>query len=111
MDTARHYQHIIGQVLSRCVGMTYKNGDIQNELIFDHEHGRYVVMSTGWQGVRRIHGCLIHITFQEGKIWIQRDGTEHGIANDLVAAGIPRDQIVLGFYSAATRQHTEYAAA
>jgi hypothetical protein len=47
-------------------------------------------MSNGWQGVWRIHRCLLHLKIQDGKIWIERDGTEHGIANELVAAGVPR---------------------
>lgn len=111
MDNLTHYRQLVEQVLTQYLEISYANGDIHNEPIFDREAGRYVIMSSGWQGVRRIHGCLVHITIQDGKIWIQRDGTEHGIANDLVAAGIPRDHIVLGFYSAATRQYTDYAAA
>ncbi|MHC5722687.1 MAG: element excision factor XisI family protein [Nostoc sp.] len=45
---------------------------------------------------RRIHGCLVHIDLIDGKIWIQRDGTEEGIAADLERAGIPKEHIVLG---------------
>lgn len=111
MDTTTHFKQVIEHVLAHYLEITYSDGDIQNEPIFDREHGRYVIMSTGWQGVRRIHGCLVHIDIRDGKIWIQRDGTEHGIAHDLVAGGVPRDQIVLGFYSSHTRQHTDYAAA
>ena len=46
---------------------------------------------------------------KDNKIWIQRDGTEDGIANDLVSAGIPKDQIVLGFHPLEIRPYTEYA--
>jgi hypothetical protein len=45
------------------------------------------------------------------KIWIQQDGTENGVAADLVAAGIPRDQIVLGFKSPQSRTLTHFAVA
>lgn len=45
------------------------------------------------------------------KIWIQHDGTEDGVANDLVKAGVPRDQIVLAFKSPDLRQHTDFAVA
>ncbi|HDN26052.1 MAG TPA: hypothetical protein ENG03_02940 [Thioploca sp.] len=44
------------------------------------------------------------------KLWIQRDDTEDGVAQELVNAGIPKDQIVLGFHPAEVRPHTEYAA-
>jgi len=46
-----------------------------------------------------------------GKIWIQRDGTERGIASDLTEAGIPNDHIVLGFREPELRQYTGFAAA
>ncbi len=68
-------------------------------------------MAKGWHDPRRIHGCLIHIDIINGKVWVQRDGTEHGIATELVAAGIPKDHIVLGFHPPEVRQHTEYAVA
>ncbi len=111
MDSLTDFHKIVEAVLIRYLEANYANGDIQNEPIFDRQTGRYVVISSGWDGVRRIHGCLLHINLQDGKIWIQRDGTEHGIANDLVEAGIPKDKIVLGFYTTSTRQHTDYAIA
>jgi hypothetical protein len=111
MDTLDTYRQIIQNVLSDYVRLQYAYGEIHNETIFDREADRYMVVSVGWQKVKRIHGCLIHIDIINGKVWIQRDGTEHGIANELVAAGIPKDQIVLGFYTPEVRQHTEYAVA
>jgi hypothetical protein len=44
-----------------------------------------------------------------GKIWIPRDSTEYGIANELVNAGIPKNQIVLAFQPADIREYTEFA--
>ena len=52
----------------------------------------------------------VHIDIAGGKVLIQRDGTEHGVANELIAAGIPKDQIVLGFQAPEVRQYTEFAA-
>jgi hypothetical protein len=98
-------------VLTEYVRLQYAYGEIQNEAVFDREADRYLVMSVGWQKVKRIHGCLIHIDIINGKVWIQRDGTEHGIANDLVQAGIPKDRIVLGFHTPDVRPYTEYAVA
>ncbi|WP_321164240.1 element excision factor XisI family protein [Chlorogloeopsis fritschii] len=43
------------------------------------------------------------------KIWIQRDGIEDGIANELVKAGIPKSQIVLAFQPVDVRKHTAFA--
>jgi len=111
MDTLDTYRQIIQNVLTEYVRLQYAYGEIQNETIFDREANRYLVMSIGWQEVRRIHGCLIHVDIINDKVWIQRDGTEHGIADELVAAGIPKDHIVLGFHPPEVRQHTEYAIA
>jgi hypothetical protein len=60
---------------------------------------------------RRVHGSLVHIDLIDGKCWIQRDGTEHGIAHDLEAAGIPKDRIVLEFKHREMRPLTGYAVA
>ncbi len=47
----------------------------------------------------------------DGKVWIQRDGTQEGIALELEEAGIPKEAIVLGFKRPELRPYTDYAAA
>ncbi|MBW4571872.1 MAG: XisI protein [Tolypothrix carrinoi HA7290-LM1] len=111
MDILDKYRQIIQNILVTYVDIKYANGDIHNETIFDQPTDRYLVMSLGWQRVKRIHGCLIHIDIIDGKVWIQRDGTEYGIANELVDAGIPKEHIVLGFHQPNVRQHTGFAVA
>ncbi len=111
MDTLDTYRQIIQNTLSEYIRLQYAYGDIQNETIFDREADRYLVLSIGWQKVKRIHGCLIHIDIIDDKVWVQRDGTEDGITNKLVAAGIPKDKIVLGFHTPDVRPHTEFAVA
>ncbi len=44
-----------------------------------------------------------------GKFGFKEMETEQGIANELVAGGIPKEQIVLGFRSPNIRQHTGFA--
>jgi hypothetical protein len=51
----------------------------------------------------------MHIDLKDGKIWIQHDGTEEGIANRLVEAGAPREDIVLVFHALYKRRFTEFA--
>jgi hypothetical protein len=68
-------------------------------------------MLVGWENDKRVHGCLVHMDIIDGKIWIQRDGTEDGMALDLVRAGIPKQEIVLAFHPPHRRPYTEYAAA
>ncbi len=68
-------------------------------------------MYAGWNGPYRIHGSVLHLDIREGKVWIQYDGTEEGIADELVAAGIPPERIVLAFKSPDIRPHTGFAVA
>ncbi len=79
------------------------------EMIVDKEHDHYQVLSVGWNKLERVHGTLIHVDIRDGKIWIQHDGTEEGIANRLVAQGVPRSDIVLAFHPPYKRPYTEFA--
>lgn len=109
MDTLDKYRLLVQQVLTEYTKIPYAYGQIQTETIFDRDSDRYLLMIVGWAQDKRIHGCLVHIDIINGKLWIQRDGTEHSIALELVNAGIPKEQIVLGFHPTEIRQHTEYA--
>lgn len=111
MDTLDKYQKIIEEILTEYVKIPYAYGQLETKLIIDRTATNYMVMTLGWQGEERVHGCIIHIEIIDGKIWIQRDGTEYGIANELVAAGIPKDKIVLAFHPEDVRQYTEFAVA
>lgn len=111
MDTLNAYRQIIRQVLAPIEHRRYAHGNFQNEAVFDRDRDRYLIMSAGWDGYRRVHGCLIHLDIIDGKVWVQRDGTEDGIALELVQAGIPKEDIVLAFHEPAARKHTGFAVA
>ena len=42
-----------------------------------------------------IYGPVLHLDIIDNKIWIQQDGTEVGIANELVELGVPKQDIIL----------------
>ncbi len=79
------------------------------ELVFDAERDRYLLVELGWERGYRIYGTLIHLEVLNSKIWVQQDGTEEGIAVDLVNLGVPKHQIVLGFKDPSMRALTEFA--
>jgi len=79
------------------------------QLVIDTEHDHYQLVNVGWLNKRRIYGCILHIDIKDDKIWIQHNGTERFVAEELAALGIPKDQIVLGFHSPYKRQFTEFA--
>lgn len=79
--------------------------------VFDREHGQFLLLDEGWDGYRRVYNVWAHIELADGKFRIHEDGTERGIANVLLEAGVPRDQIVLAFHAPAHRSATDFAAA
>ena len=111
METLDPYRNVIENTLNEYTQTPYAYGDIRTEAIFDRSNDRYLLVNVGWDKGRRVHGSLVHIDIINGKVWIQRDGAEEGVANQLLRAGIPRDRIVLGFRPAEVRPYTEFAVA
>ena len=109
MERVETYRQIVLEIFNEYAQIPHAYGEVKDEIIVDHEADKYLLMMTGWQDDKRIHVCLVHIDIINGKVWIQRDGTEHGIASDLERYGIPKDHIVLGFRQPDLRQYTDYA--
>ncbi len=109
MVSLENYPDVIQQILLEYSTHQPAYGDVEMELIFDRDRGRYQLVCTGWSKQRRIYGSLIHIDIKGDRIWIQNDGTEVGVANLLVDKGIPKQNIVLAYHSPSLRQFTEFA--
>ena len=110
MDSITEWRNAIERILSEYTTIPYAHGEIECEAVFDRQNDRYLLVSVGWNGERRVYFTLVHVELRGGKVWIQYDGTEAGIAVELESAGIPRDRIVLGFREPALRPYTGYAA-
>jgi len=109
MATAESDRQLIESIIREYARIPYSYGETQIQTVFDREQDHYLLMLVGWEGIRREHGCLVHVDLIDGKFWIQRDGTERGIAQELLDAGVPKDRIVLAFRSPAKRQLTDFA--
>ncbi len=109
MDKLSQYRQIIRQILTMYAQVQPSYGEIERQTIFDEVQDRYQVVNTGWEMNRRVYGCLVHVDIQNGKVWIQYDGTEVGVANELVEAGVPKQDIVLAYQSPYMRKLTEFA--
>jgi XisI protein len=104
------YRSIFEQVLMEQVLMDYSKypyayGQIERQLVFDRSRDQCLLMSVGWEK-QRVHGSLIHIDLIDGECWIQRAGTETGIAHELEATGVPKNRIVLAFRPPEMRPQT-----
>lgn len=111
MDRVDEYAKLIREILDGHAKIRYSHGDIQSYAIADSRKTHFMLIVVGWDGKRRVHGCITHVQIIDGKIWIQRDGIEDGITEELVAAGVPKSDIVLGFHPPEVRPHTGYAIA
>ena len=105
------YPRIVRQVIEHYAGFKPSAGQVEVEVIIDENAGHYELLHSGWANGYRIHGPVIHIDIRDGKIWIQHDGTEYGVANNLVEAGVPKNRIVLAFKSPEMRKYTDFAVA
>lgn len=110
MDTRIKYQQVIKKVLQDCVEYRRTLPDeYTSQALFDDERDQYLIIDYGWQGDRYLHATPLHISLIENKIWIQYDDTEAGIATELIAAGVPASDIVLGFRHPRIRKYTDFA--
>lgn len=111
MDKLTLYRQAIKNVLKGYAALSATDTDIDTQLLFDEEHDHYQLMHVGWKNGKRIYGSVIHLDLINGKVWLQHNGTEGDIAQELMAGGVAREDIVLGFRSPAVRIHTGYAVA
>lgn len=113
MDKLNRYRQLIRKILSGYVELDQRPPDpeVDSYLIADEQSDDYIWMNMGWKGSDRISGATIHVRLRNEKFYIEEDWTEEGIATELLAAGVPREDIVLAFQPPDMRQYTEFAAA
>lgn len=82
---------------------------IEYEFVFDTENNHYQVLMNGWQGSKRIHHVMMHLTIRGKFIWVEENNTEIDFTEDLLEHGIGKDRIVLGFFPPEYRTLEGYA--
>jgi hypothetical protein len=113
MDRIEQHRQIIRELQEEYLHLYagQPESGVDTAVICDDAHGEYLLMRVGWRGETRVHRPLFYLRLKAGKIWIEEDWTQDGIATELVAAGVPHDEIVLAFQPPELRQLTEFAAA
>lgn len=116
MDKLNHYRQLVMNYIEEIVRLVNeqcppsKTG-VECECVFDEIRNHYLLVKTGWSRGKRIRTITLHVRLRNGKIHIEEDMTEDGIANHLMRHGVPKQDIVLAFHPPHMRQHTEYAVA
>jgi predicted RNA-binding protein len=109
MVTVEEYRDRVQQLLAEYQKPKSLQEGVETLLVADTEGDHYQLVNIGWDDERRVYGVAIHIDIRENKIWLQQNLTDQLVAEDLVALGIPKEHIVLGFQPAYMRKYTEYA--
>lgn len=92
MDSLDNYREAVLSVLRPWEQRPGPQSTLRFEAVLDRPRDRYLVVVVGWEGHHHVHSTLVHIDIIDGKLWIQHDQTEDGVAPALVAAGVPRDR-------------------
>ncbi len=110
MDNLESYRNLIEKILTEHANQPYSYGNVETKTVFDRTADRYLLIDVGWnEKKRRIHGALVNVEIVNGKFYIQYDGIEGGIAEDLELAGVPKSDIVLAWHEPELRKYTDYA--
>jgi len=111
MTTPLNHSEFVKQILLEHSRIKPAHGDITTTVSFDDERANYVLLQSGWNGNSYLHGAIVHISIIDEKIWIQYDGTEEGVATELLEMGVSKSQVVLGFRHPSERQYSGLAVA
>jgi hypothetical protein len=113
MEKLTHYQTLIKRLLSEYVQFAQradKPGE-ETTTVFDDEGGHYLLHTIGWVDRKHVWNTTLYVRIRNGKFYIEIDWTEEGIATALLAAGVPKEDIVLAFHHPSMRPYTEFAVA
>jgi len=109
MGNIEKYRNTIQEIIKKYAKEKPLPKDVEGQTIFDKESDHYQLLNVGWNKDKWIFGCVLHIDIKNGKVWIQHNGTEDEIAEELIKSGIPEQDIVIGFHSPFKRKFTKFA--
>ena len=104
------YRRAILALLDRYRELGPSDAAVETYQVIDCENDHYQLLSDSWSKNHRYYGCILHFDIRQGKVWVQHNGTEHPIADELMELGVPKEDIVLGFHAPELREYTEFAA-
>ena len=113
MERIETYRTILKELLTQQAQIMSQGPqtEIETELTFDEDRDHYMLLRLGWTPEGRLFVPTLYARLYNGKIWIEEDWTKDGFATDLLEAGVPNEDIVLGFQPPEMRIYTEFAVA
>jgi hypothetical protein len=113
MDRLATYRLLVKELLNQHAERMKRHPQpgTEIEVTFDEERDHYLLLRIGWTPEGRLFVPTLYARLRDGKIWIENDWTEQGLATELVEQGVPREDVVLAFHPPEMRVHTEFAVA
>ncbi|QIR38675.1 XisI protein [Tolypothrix sp. PCC 7910] len=111
MERIEQYRQCIEALLNSHADFNSSNLDIESQLILDTKNDHYQLLELGWEGMKRVYNCVMHLDIKDSKIWVQRNMTDVDIAQELVEMGVKKEDIVLGLHPPYKRPYTGYGVA
>ncbi len=115
MDKLESYRNTIKAILERYYQITITQSHVVNDsevsdrLALDENRDQYLWFRFGWDDSRLVQYIILYLCIKNDKIWVEQDATDLCVVDDLLAAGVPAHDIVLGFHPPKKRQLTEFA--
>ncbi len=109
MEKLERYRTLIKNLLSDFASYQYPDSTVQSQLVFDSDHDQYQVLQVGWEKDRRVYSIPLHFSIKNNKIWLEQNNTDRLVAEELVLAGVPKEDIVLAIHPPYVRPHTGFA--
>ena len=112
MDRIECYRSLIIKAITESYHYRFPPTESQLDTLFlcDEKQNLFMLYQAGWMGQKPINSVIIMARIKEGKIWIEEDWTEEGIATDLLRWGVLPSDIVLAFHQPNLRPEPELLA-
>src|SRR5262249_18085532 len=112
MDKLTRYREHIKQMLARRADLMRSQPLPGEEVIclFDEATDNYLLLRLGWLHGKRLYSVTLHLRFTNGKIQVEQDWTED-FMEELIASGVPKEDLVLAFTPPEMRSLNEFAVA
>ena len=113
MDKIAKYREAILSFFNNYLAETAPMLDstVEYSILSDKENLNFQLLSSGWRGKHFVFGPLFHFEIKNEKIWMQCNNTEREVVDELMANGINKQDIVLGFLPPYAREHSGFAVA
>ena len=98
MEKIEKYRRIVKNIIQKYGSFKSSYDKIDEYAICDEQTDNYILFNVGWHpSGRRQQGYPIHIRIKDGKVWVEWDGTDQEIVQQLIDAGVDENDIVLGW--------------